>query len=132
MDKNNVIHIIITGGTIDSIWNGAQDTVVVAEHSALPEYFEEIGRNLKFYEEIKFTEVCMKDSRKITNEDRKEVLKTIEESSSNRIIITHGTYTMPDTARYLRENLKRRIRRSSLLDLWFLLRDFIFLMVYLI
>lgn len=108
MSDNPLIHIVMTGGTIDSVWNGAQDTVVVAEHSILPEYFGEIGRNLKFYEEFKFTEVCMKDSRQITDEDRKNVLKAIEESDTKKIIITHGTYTMPDTARYLKEKLKRK------------------------
>ncbi len=108
MSDNLKIHFIITGGTIDSVWNGAQDTVVVAEHSILPEYFDEIGRNLKFYEGFEFSEVCMKDSRAITDEDRKNVLKVIEESKATMIIITHGTYTMPDTARYLKENLKRK------------------------
>lgn len=108
MANKNLIHFIVTGGTVDSVWNGAQDTVVVSEHSILPEYFQELGRNLKFYEELKFTEICMKDSRAINEEDRKEVLKAIEESEANKIIITHGTYTMPDTARYLEENLKRK------------------------
>lgn len=108
------IHIVITGGTIDSIWNGAKDTVVVAEHSILPEYFGEIGRNLKFYEEFEFTEICMKDSRQITDEDRKNVLKAIEESEAIMIIVTHGTYTMPDTAKFLKENLKRKDRKIVL------------------
>lgn len=98
----------MTGGTIDSVWNGAQDTVVVSEHSFLPEYFQELGRNLKFYEELKFSEVCMKDSRALNEEDRKNVLKDIEESKATKIIITHGTYTMPDTAKYLKEHLKRK------------------------
>ena len=77
--------IIITGGTIDSIWNGSKDTVEVSEHSVLPEYFSELGRNLKFKEEIEFTEVCMKDSRAINEEDRENVLKAIEESGNKKI-----------------------------------------------
>lgn len=104
---SNSIHFIITGGTIDSVWSGSKDTVVVSEHSTLPEYFEELGRNLKFSEEIKFSEICMKDSRAIDEQDRKDVLKAIEESDAKKIIITHGTYTMPDTARYIKQNLKR-------------------------
>jgi L-asparaginase len=108
MTDNPKIHIIMTGGTIDSVWNGAQDTVVVSEHSVLPEYFSELGRNLKFYDELKFSEIFMKDSRAITDEDRKNVLKTIEESEASKIIVAHGTYTMPETARYLQKNLKRK------------------------
>lgn len=49
----------------------------------------------------------MKDSRQLSTEDRKKLVQTIEESPSKRIIITHGTYTMPDTARYVKANLKR-------------------------
>ncbi len=107
-DKPQKIHFIITGGTIDSVWSGAQDTVIVSEHSVLPEYFDNLGKNLKFPEGLSFTEVCMKDSRALTDEDRKNILKTIEESDATKIIITHGTYTMPDTAKYLKKNLKRK------------------------
>lgn len=102
------IHFIITGGTIDSIWGGSKDTVVVAEHSVMPEYFDNLSKNLKFYEEIKFSEVCMKDSRAISDEDREKILRVIEESESTKIIVTHGTYTMPDTAHFLEENIKRK------------------------
>lgn len=106
LDKD-LVHFIITGGTIDSVWVGAQDAVVVSEHTVMPEYFAELGKNLKFFEEFKFTEVCMKDSRAITEDDRKNILKAIEESNATKIIITHGTYTMPDTARFLKDHLKR-------------------------
>ncbi|HSX19073.1 MAG TPA: asparaginase domain-containing protein [Candidatus Saccharimonadales bacterium] len=102
------VHVIITGGTIDSVWSGAHDTITVSEKSVLPEYFKELGRNLKFPFKFNFTEVCMKDSRAIDEEDRKAMVKAIEESKSDKILITHGTYTMPDTARYLKKNLKRK------------------------
>lgn len=107
MGKDSIL-IVMTGGTIDSVWHGAQDSIIVGEHSGLPEYFESLGKNLKFYENLTFKEVCMKDSRALTDEDRKNVLQAIEESESEKIIITHGTYTMPDTARYIKENLKRK------------------------
>ena len=99
------IHFIITGGTIDSVWSGAKDTAVVSKHSIIPEYFEKLQRNLKFNDEFEFTEVCMKDSREITDEDRANIIEAIKKTNSNRIIITHGTYTMPITARYLKEHI---------------------------
>lgn len=34
------------------------------------------------------------------------MLKAVSDSKSKRIIITHGTYTLPDSARYLQANLK--------------------------
>lgn len=50
----------------------------------------------------------MKDSRELTTGDIKNICKTIEKSTTKKIIITHGTYTMPDTAKYLKANLKRK------------------------
>lgn len=99
----NTVEIIITGGTIDSVWNAQRDTATPSEHSSLPSYFQQ----LKLYTKIIFTEVCMKDSREITADDVKHVYEAVENSTSNKIIITHGTYTMPDTARYIKSNLKR-------------------------
>lgn len=103
--KNSVtkIQFIMTGGTIDSFWNGIHDTAKVNEHSYLPEFF----KNLDLYPELEFVEVCMKDSRELTQTDVQKVLKTVEKSKLKNIIITHGTYTMPDTARYIQGNLKR-------------------------
>ncbi len=97
------IHVIITGGTIDSVWDGTHDTAMVGESSVLPDYFTKV----KLYDKIEFTTVCMKDSRAMTSEDREAVLRTIEESAAKKIIVTHGTYTMPDTAKVLKANLKR-------------------------
>ena len=103
MSGKEKIHIIITGGTIDSQTKGQQRDVLYF-HSVIPEYFA----GIKTYNNLEFTEVCMKDSRDITNIDRQEILKAVEESACNRIIITHGTFTMVDTAKFLNSNLKRK------------------------
>ena len=93
----------MTGGTIDSIWDSGQDTVTVAEHSQIPDYFAS-----KKINGVVFTESCMKDSRALTEEDRAEILKAVEESKTDKIIITHGIFAMPDTAKFLQDNLKRK------------------------
>lgn len=100
--KNNKLHFIITGGTIDSYYDGTKDTAVPNKKSVIPSYID----ILKLYEDCQFTEVCMKDSRDLDETDRKNILNAIEKSNSGRIIITHGTYTLPDTARYIKANLK--------------------------
>lgn len=102
MNNDNLVEVIITGGTIDSKWNGSKDTVEVRQESSLPEYF----KGLKLYNEINFNTVCMKDSREVNDEDRNKIIKIIEESPAKKIIITHGTYTMPDTAKYLNSNMQ--------------------------
>jgi len=98
------IHFILTGGTIDSYYDGTKDTVVANKKSVIPGYI----KDLKLTEEVVFDQICMKDSRHITEKDLIKLLKTVEESPHKRIIITHGTYTMPDTARYLQGNLQRK------------------------
>lgn len=91
------------GGTIDSHWEGKLDTAVVNDHSTVPEYF----KSLIFYSNAEFQEVVMKDSRQLTPADLENLRDIIEKSPHQKIIITHGTYTMPDTARYLKAQLKR-------------------------
>jgi len=98
------IHFIITGGTIDSYYEATKDTAVPLLNSCIPPFI----KSLRLYEKIMFTEVCMKDSRQLTEEDMKEIAEAIEMSPYTKIIVTHGTYTMSDTARFLNARLKRK------------------------
>jgi len=104
MIKKSQIEIIITGGTIDSYYDGAKDTVVTSEKSAIPNFL----KNLKTNNIFSFHETCMKDSRSLNDKDLKKVLSIIEKTQAKEIIITHGTYTMPDTARFLSANMKSK------------------------
>lgn len=97
------VHIIITGGTIDSAWFPQGDTAKVTEHSSIPLYFQ----GLKLDEEPKFDELFMKDSRELTQDDVNKIILTVEESEYKEFIVTHGTYTMADTARLIKSRLKR-------------------------
>lgn len=98
------IHIIITGGTIDSYYDVTKDTAVPNKETVIPNFIE----SLKSYDTaFEYTTICMKDSRQVNDEDRKKLVETIEQSKHTKILITHGTYTMPDTARYIKANLKR-------------------------
>ncbi len=100
----NTTHFIITGGTIDSYYNGVHDSVTPSETSVIPEFIA----SLKLYHDAQFTTVCMKDSRNLNQDDLNNILTTVEESPATKIIVTHGTYTMPDTAKYLKANLQRK------------------------
>lgn len=102
--SEEIIHFILTGGTIDSYYNAVNDSIKVLPSSCIPYYI----KHLNLYTKVKYTEVCMKDSRELTTNELNKILKAIEKSSCKNIIITHGTYTMSDTARYLKANLKRK------------------------
>jgi L-asparaginase len=104
MNKNFKIHFIITGGTIDSRYDANKCTVVPFRHSVIPEYLKRVvcveqGK-------VEFSELCMKDSRDLSEKDIKKILYTIEESPHNRFIVTQGTYTLFNTASYLKSNLE--------------------------
>lgn len=91
------IHFIITGGTVDSCDQG-----VAAEYdSIIPDHVKSLDIDSEF------TQVCMKDSRDFDDSDLKNILQAIEESPHKKIVITHGTYTISDTGKYLKANIKR-------------------------
>lgn len=99
----DAIHFIITGGTIDSYYDPIKETAVPNKQSYIPEFIP----ILKLYENVIFSEVFMKDSRDIIEKDRKKILKEVQKSDSNRIIITHGSYTVAETAKYLTKHIKK-------------------------
>jgi L-asparaginase len=103
MSTNPKIQILFTGGTIDSYWDGKLDTAVVKTFSSIPEYL----KTLVLYGRFDFKQICMKDSRRLTPKDLRNIVKAVEQSKYQKIIITHGTYTMPDSAKYLKANLRR-------------------------
>ncbi|MDA3918567.1 MAG: asparaginase domain-containing protein [Deltaproteobacteria bacterium] len=111
MENNNIVHVMLTGGTIDSKYDPENPRVdgndidpnVPYEHSIVPEFFKTLELDGKF----EFTEVYMKDSRDVVPEEIENLLTTIENSQHKQFIVTHGTYTMQDTAKYLERNLLR-------------------------
>ena len=50
-----------------------------------------------------------KDSLEITNEDRQNLNDLINEQNTDKIIITHGTETRVETARYLKERITNKL-----------------------
>jgi len=97
------IYLIITGGTIDSYTTGRSRDALL-EHSAVPSYLKSLKLNLDF----EFAELFMKDSREITAADREKILQAVELSDCDKVIITHGSFTIIDTAKFLKNNLKRK------------------------
>ncbi len=98
---NDEVHFVMTGGTIDSSYNGDFDTVEPWEKSVIPQYIARV----KLDRRVQFTQVCMKGSRRLTEQDRQEIVEVIKNSDARKFIVTHGTYTLPDSARYLETQL---------------------------
>jgi L-asparaginase len=115
------LHFLITGGTIGSEWSPAKDTAVVTTENSVDEYIKEfIAPDF----DVKHTIVAMKDSREITNRIREEILNAVKDSESENIIITHGTYTMAETARFLKKRLGKTDKRIILIGSFWPLKGY--------
>lgn len=112
------LHLLITGGTIDSVFDTARDMVVVNDSSTIAQYLTEFVRpHFKVSQEV----ITMRDSREVTEHIRAEIIRSIEKTQHEFILVTHGTYTMAATADYLAKNLgntpKRIVLTGSMLPL---------------
>lgn len=105
------IEIIITWWTIDSFFDPTVDKVIPLKKTCVPDYISSLKTNYEFI----YTNICMKDSREIKIQDLQKIVTRIEESKNEYFIITHWTYTMPDTARYLESHIKATNKKVILI-----------------
>src|SRR5688572_27072658 len=95
------IRIFITGGTFDKEYNEIKGQLFFKD-SHLPEMLE-LGRSRL---EVEIRTLMMVDSLEMTHEDRDLIAEHCLKSPEEKIVITHGTDTMADTARVLSEKVK--------------------------
>ncbi|NKZ35150.1 L-asparaginase [Rothia terrae] len=89
------ISILTTGGTIDKVYSVAGE-LEIGEPS-VRELLSYVLTDVEF----EVTEVLAVDSLDMTDADRAQLVKALDATDDEHIIITHGTDTMPETARYL-------------------------------
>ena len=94
----NIEHFA-TGGTIDSVWVPEKDTAQVADYSVTGEYLRFLGQY--GFDLIPSTTLLLKDSREISVPMQDQMAASLAESSAKRLLVTSGTYLMPDIARSL-------------------------------
>lgn len=90
------IHILCVGGTIDKIYFDAKSKYEIGAPA--------IGKmlaELPVYFKTTVTALMAKDSLEMTDSDRDHIVQAVKDSPHRQIIITHGTDTMPLTARAL-------------------------------
>jgi len=87
------IKILLTGGTIDKHYNESNGELNFVD-SYMAELLE-LGRN---YSDIVLEQLMLKDSLEMTDADRQIILEACKQSTQNKILITHGTDTMVETA----------------------------------
>ena len=90
------IKILLTGGTIDKHYNETNGELDFTE-THIPELLE-LGRNRT---DIEIEQAMFIDSLEMTDTKRQKILKICKSSKQNRILITHGTDTLVETAMVL-------------------------------
>ncbi|KAA1175566.1 asparaginase [Marinobacter salinexigens] len=91
-----MIQIFSTGGTIDKVYYDANSEFEVG-HSILPELLSESN----IHEGYRIRELLRKDSLEMDETDRQQILEAVKACDSERVVITHGTDTMAETAAVL-------------------------------
>jgi L-asparaginase len=114
MQKDN-IHIIKMGGTIEF-----KDPAYQKINEELMKLDPSIDSYLKNLVKPRFSYnievICEKDSREITKKDLDKLWTTIKSSQHENILITHGTFTMKNTAKFLEELLfKEKINKKIII-----------------
>ena len=100
-----MIQIFTTGGTIEGL--DYEDSKGITKSDVTIENFLDKA-NIDF--EYTIESVLKKDSREIDDKDRKLLVEKIRKSNVKKILVTHGTFTMEDTAKYIGKlNLNKTI-----------------------
>ncbi len=110
---NDKILFIITGGTIDNLDYDSLDNEPREQKSLVPNLLKHARATFNY--EIK--ELMMKDSRFIGKKERQMISANCKNCSENKIIITHDTMTMPNTAKFLgSQNLNKTIVMTGAME----------------
>lgn len=101
------IKIIVTGGTFDKEYNELNGQLYFKE-THIYEILEKGRARL----DLDILPLMLLDSLQMDDIHRKEILENCIKTSSNKILITHGTDTMVETAQYL---AKKKIDKTIVL-----------------
>ena len=95
------ITVINTGGTFNKRYNPLSGELEVPKDSIALDEIISYCYNIDF----EVLNIISKDSLEMNDDDRELIVRTIQDSKNQNIIIVHGTDTMDLTAKYLDEKV---------------------------
>ena len=98
-----MIQILITGGTFDKSYDHISGDLFF-EKTHIPEMLERSKCRLN----VDVKTLMMIDSLEMTKKDIEKIIEECKKTKSSRIVITHGTDTMVNTAEKIAEKIKNK------------------------
>ncbi len=95
------VRLLITGGTFDKVYDELTGKLYFRDT-----HIHEMLRLGRCRLDLKIRTIMMADSLEMTDSDREVILRNCEKAEEERIVITHGTDTMPETAAVLGKVIK--------------------------
>ena len=97
------IRLLVTGGTFDKEYDELSGKLFFKDT-----HVHEMLRLARADLDLEIRTLMMIDSLEMTDSDRDLILQNCLEPGRERVVVTHGTDTMPETARYLGERAAGR------------------------
>ena len=104
MTDDTKITILVTGGTFDKEYNEITGELYFSK-SHIKEMLD-LGRCRISDLKIDIKKMMLKDSLDMETIDRQLILDACLQTNTHKIVITHGTDTMTETAKVLSENIR--------------------------
>ena len=98
-----MIQILITGGTFDKSYNHISGDLFF-EKTHIPDMLKRSKCRLN----VDVKTLMMIDSLEMTQKDIEKIIDECKKTKSSRIVITHGTDTMVNTAKKIAEKIKNK------------------------
>ena len=92
------LRIFVTGGTFDKEYNELNGKLFFKDT-----HISEVLKRGRCNIDLSIRTLMMVDSKEMSEVDRKIILESCRSCKEERIVITHGTDTMVETAKYLAE-----------------------------
>ncbi len=105
------IVILTTGGTIDKVYFDAR-----SEYEVGPPNIKTVLSEMNLAIDYRIESLMRKDSLDITDEDRRVIRSAVEQAPEHKILITHGTDTMVETAQSLVGLAKKTVVLTGALE----------------
>ena len=103
-----MIRIFVTGGTFDKTYDEIRGALAF-EETHMPEMLR-LGRSCV---DVTVETLMMIDSLEMTDADRERIVRSCVECPETRIVITHGTDTMVETARDVAASAKASAAKAG-------------------